>query len=252
MRRPITCERGIACRSCGRGARRRLDRPRRYTGGGGYHCGAAGGDGHWAAGANGHGATGTTARRQWRALCHELARRHGEAQNGSWSATTANGHSNSGTYGTTAYGTHYATGSYGGAVATNNGHWAAEDNGNYAYGTHYYGAATYAGAYHPPAVVNQYYATGCYNCGGWSAAGAAAAGAVAGVAVGAAIGAARPRRRQSLPSRRPTPSARLCRLPPGCVYAPVGGRAYYACNGVWFTPITARTVLYYAIVPAPT
>ena len=154
-----------------------------YTGGGG-RWGAGASDGHWAAGADGHygsGTYGTTS-----GGTHYATTSRGgsaEASNGSWSSTSASGHSNSGSYGTTAYGTHYATGSYGGAVATNNGHWAGESNGQYAYGSHYEGGATYAGAYHPPAVVNQYYGTGCYNCGGWG-------GAAAGVAVGAAVGAA--------------------------------------------------------------
>ena len=65
------------------------------------------------------------------------------ASNGSWSATSANGHTNSGSYGTTAYVTHYTTGSYDGAVATNKPHWAATSNGQYAYGTRYNGGSTY-------------------------------------------------------------------------------------------------------------
>jgi hypothetical protein len=221
----------------------------------GGRWGAAACDGHWAAGANGHGATGTYGTTS-SGEHYATSSRGGSAtaQNGSWSAIGANGHTNSGTYGTTAYGTHYATGSYGGAVATNDGHWAAEDNGNYAYGSHYAGSTTYAGAYHPPTVVNQYYGTGCYNCGGWSAAGAAAAGAAAGVALGTAIGVA---------AASPPPAAVpvvvapyaigdvYVALPQGCTYAPVGGKAYYACNGAWFHPYYGANGLYYAVVPAP-
>src|SRR5580692_261544 len=151
---------------------------------GGGHYGAAASNGHWAAGANGHTASGTYGTTA--GGTHYATNSKGgsaEAGNGSWSSQSASGKTNSGSYGTTAYGTHYATGSYGGAVATNNGHWAGESNGQYAYGSHYEGGATYAGAYHPPAVVNQYYGTGCYSCGGWGA-------AAAGLAVGTAIGAA--------------------------------------------------------------
>jgi hypothetical protein len=43
----------------------------------------------------------------------------------------------------------------------------------------------YYGAYHPPVVVNTY-STGCYNCGGWSAAGAAVTGVVVGAAIASA------------------------------------------------------------------
>ena len=75
---------------------------------------------------------------------------------GSWSATGARGG--------TASGSHYGT----------SGSWSAHGAyGGTAYGGHYYGG-TYP-AYHPPTTVNVY-GSGCYNCGGWHAAGAAAAG----------------------------------------------------------------------------
>ena len=38
-----------------------------------------------------------------------------------------------------------------------------------------------------------YYGSGCYNCGGWSTAGAAAAGAAVGVVAGAAVASANTR-----------------------------------------------------------
>ncbi|MGT2494884.1 hypothetical protein ACU4GD_41995 [Cupriavidus basilensis] len=60
-------------------------------------------------------------------------------------------------------------------------------SGATAYHSPYYGA-TYP-AYHPPVVVNNY-GSGCYNCGGWSTAGAAAAGVVVGAAAGAAVASA--------------------------------------------------------------
>jgi hypothetical protein len=58
-----------------------------------------------------------------------------------------------------------------------------------AYHAPYYGTAAVYPAYHPPTTVNVY-GSGCYNCGGWSTAGAAAAGAVVGMAVGAAAASA--------------------------------------------------------------
>jgi hypothetical protein len=155
---------------------------------------------------------------------------------------------NSGSYGTTGYGTHYATGSYGGAVATNNGHWAAAGgNGGYAYGTHYNGTTPYGGAYHPPTVANQYYGTGCYNCGGWSG-GAVAAGVVAGVAVGAATGAAAANANAAAAY---VPGTVYAALPAGCGYSTYYGNAYYNCGGTWFSPAFGANGLYYRVVPPP-
>jgi hypothetical protein len=215
-----------------------------YSGG---HWGAAAGGGHWAAGANGHYGSGTYGTNS--SGTHYATDARGgsvEASNGSWASKSASGQKNSGSYGTTSYGTHYATGSYGGAVATNNGHWGAESGGQYAYGTHYAGSATYGGAYHPPAVVNQYYGTGCYDCGGWSGAGAAA---VAGVAVGAAVATANARATYAA-----TPYAYgdvYAALPAGCGYTPYGGVAYYNCGGTIFSPAYGANGVYYRVVPPP-
>ena len=72
---------------------------------------------------------------------------------------------------------------YGGTTSAEYGHGA--------YHSTPYGATAYpppppgAYAYHPPTTVN-YYGAGCYNCGGYSTAGAVAAGVVVGAAVGAA------------------------------------------------------------------
>ena len=57
-----------------------------------------------------------------------------------------------------------------------------------AYHSSYYGTTAYP-AYHPPTTVNVY-GSSCYNCGGWSSAGAAAAGVAVGVAVGATVASA--------------------------------------------------------------
>ena len=170
---------------------------------------------------------------------------HWAASDGHW-AGSYNGHTDSGTYGTTANGTHYATGNYGGAVATNDGNWAASKNGQYAYGNHYYGTTGYG--YHPPTVVNQYYGTGCYNCGGWSSGGAAVAGAAVGVAAGVAIGAAAT---SSAYAAGYAAGSVYAALPAGCIYTPIGGTAYYQCNGVWFVPGYGANGTYYSVVPAP-
>jgi len=63
--------------------------------------------------------------------------------------------------------------------------------------TPYYGG-TYA-TYHPPTTVN-YYGSGCYNCGGWSTAGAAAAGAAVGMAAGTAAASANTAANAQLPA----------------------------------------------------
>ena len=130
----------------------------------------------------------------------------------------------------------------------NDGHVAAESNGQYAYGTHYAGTTTYAGAYHPPTVVNQYYGTGCYNCGGWG-------GAAAGVAVGAAVGVAA----ASVANADAAAAMHsgyvvgdiYAALPAGCGYSPVGGVAYYTCGGAWFSPYYGANGMYYRAVQTP-
>jgi hypothetical protein len=217
-----------------------------YTPGGG-HWGSAGSDGHWAGDWNGHtggGSYGTTAN----GTHYATTDRGGSAtaSDGSWSSQSASGRTNSGTYGTTAYGTHYATGSYGGTVATNNGNWAAGRNGQYAYGNTYTGAGGYG--YHPPAVVNQYYGTGCYNCGGWGSGAAVAAGAVAGAAVGVAAGASVA---SNAYAAGYAAGSVYAALPAGCIYTPVGAQTYYQCNGIWFTPSYGANGTYYSVVPAP-
>ncbi len=169
------------------------------------------------------------------------------AGNGSWGAKGANGYSNSGHYGTTSNGTHYATGSYGGAVATNNGAWAGTKNGQYAYGNTYHGGTAYYGggngAYHPPAVVNAYYGSGCYNCGGWNGGAVVAAGAV-GLAAGAAIGAA-----AAAPAY--AYGTTYAGLPSGCIVSAAGRATYYSCNGTWFAPYYGANGTYYRVIPPP-
>jgi hypothetical protein len=164
---------------------------------------------------------------------------------GSWSATGFRGGTASGGDGSWS-----ATGFRGGTASGGDGSWqASSPYGTAVYGGYdrYYGG-TYA-TYHPPTVVNSYYGAGCYNCGGWAAAGAAlglAAGAAgantatadayaAGVAAGSAY---------TIGAIYPT-------LPSGCAYSPVGNASYYLCSGTWFSPAYGANGVYYRVVPAP-
>ncbi len=144
-----------------------------------------------------------------------------------------------------------ATGSYGGAVATNNGHWAGESNVQHAYGTHYAGTTTYAEKplFHPPTAVNQHrHGTGCYNCGGWSGAGAVAAG----VAVGAAVGVAAANTANANAAAAAYANGTIyAALPAGCAYTPFNGATYYNCGAAWFSPAYGANGVYYRVVPPP-
>jgi hypothetical protein len=122
---------------------------------------------------------------------------------------------------------------------------AVGSNGQYAYGTRYTGTAAYGGAYHPPTVVNQYYGTGCYNCGGWGG-GAAVAGAAVGVAAGAAAANA-----SAAAAYTYAPGTVYAALPAGCGYSAYYGRAYYHCGETWFSPAYGANGLYYRVVPPP-
>jgi hypothetical protein len=150
---------------------------------------------------------------------------------GSWNASGARGTASGGD------GSWNATGAYG-----------ATASGGY---DHYYGG-TYYGAYHPPTVVNTY-STGCSNCGGWYAAGAAATGAVIGAtaanvnnantyAEGYAAGAENTA--YAMGAIYPT-------LPPGATIQTIGSATYYLYNGVWFSPSYGANGVYYRVVPTP-
>jgi hypothetical protein len=140
--------------------------------------------------------------------------------------------------------------------------------GEGAYHSTPYGTTAYAPpppaayAYHPPTTVN-YYASGCYNCGGWPAAGAAAAGAVVGAAAasavdasqeqaattqaynaGVAAGAAQASTTYVMGNVYPT-------LPSGCAMPNVHGTTYYLCGNTWFQPTYGANGVYYKVVPAP-
>ncbi len=145
-----------------------------------------------------------------------------------------------------------------------------------AYGGTAYGDAHYGGAYHPPTVavypgyhppvtVNNY-GSGCYNCGGWSTAGAAAAGAAVGVAVGATVASANTAAASAnaynagvaagataAVAAQPTymMGAIYPTIPPGCVTPKIQGTTYYLCGNTWFQPSYGANGVYYRVVPTP-
>ena len=152
-------------------------------------------------------------------------------------------------------GSWHATGAQGGSASGGDGYW----HGTSAYGTTAYGGynryygGTYA-TYHPPTTVNNYYGSGCYNCGGWSAAGAAAVGLAAGTAIGAASASAASANAYAAGVAAGSAYAMgaiYATLPTGCVYSPFGGLTYYRCGASWLSPCYGANGLYYRVVPVP-
>jgi hypothetical protein len=205
------------------------------------------------------------------------ANRYGGSTSHSYGHTSHSnpyGGSTSHTYGegtehTNAYGGSTAHGWYGGTEHTNvYGGTTAGAYGAGAVHTTPYGATTayhgaYYPAYHPPTTVN-YYGSSCYNCGGWSTAGAVAAGAVVGMAAGAAIASSS----ASANTAAATSSAYsagyaagaanayaigaiYATLPAGCQANIVNGMTYDLCGGAWFQPSYGANGVYYKVVPTP-
>jgi hypothetical protein len=133
---------------------------------------------------------------------------------------------------------------------------------------------TWNGSVGQPAVVNHYSSSGCYSCGGWAApAGAALTGGGAKSVLGTALGAAALNSEtgdgavaaggNAAPasaygqgvapgSGRPYPiGAKYATLPAGCAYHPVGGMAYYTCNGSWLSPAYGANGIYYRVMAMP-
>jgi hypothetical protein len=99
-------------------------------------------------------------------------------------------------------------------------------------------------------VVNSYYGSGCYNCGGWATAGAAAAG----VAIGAASAQANTANAYAAgvaAGSAYATGAIYPTLPAGCVYSPTGGASFYHCGETWFSPSSGANGVYYRVVSAP-
>src|SRR5215470_10869466 len=168
-----------------------------------------------------------------------------------------------------------AQGAYGGSASGGEGHWTATNaSGTTAYhttgyGTTAYGTTTYGGyhyyggsyaTYHPPTTVN-YYGSSCYNCGGWSTAGAAAAGAAVGMVAGAAVASANTSAATSNAysagyaagsvNTAYAMGAIYATLPASCSTATAGDTTYYLCGSTWFRPSYGANGVYYRVVPAP-
>jgi len=162
---------------------------------------------------------------------------------GSWSASGYRGGSASG-----GDGSWNATGYRGGTASGGGGSWQAHGaSGGSAYGgyDHYYGGSY--STYHPPTVVNTY-GSGCYNCGGWAAAGAVAAGA----AIGAASATAASQNAYAAgyaAGSMYSVGAIYATLPGACEYRPIIGA--YDCSGTWFQSAYGAGGVYYRVIPAP-
>jgi hypothetical protein len=137
------------------------------------------------------------------------------------------------------------------------------------YGGYFNGpTGTWNGSVGQPAVVNHYYSSGCYSCGGWAARpGATATGDSSKLALGTALGAGALNSETAdsaaavanahasavaAGSARPYPiNAKYATLPAGCAYHPVGGMTYYICNGSWLSPAYGANGIYYRVVAMP-
>jgi hypothetical protein len=252
-----------------------------------------------------HGASGTTRTNAWGGSAYHsygsnstsFSGRYGGSGTHTYgqgtSYTTAAGTSVNHSYGSgqttanTAYGgsaTHYAGGGYtatsaSGATVAGNDHYYGGAYGAYSHPpTGYYPAYP---AYHPPVVVASY--PSCYNCGGWSAAGAAAVGMTAGMVTGAAIASSANSASNanayaagvaagsantaattnaynagvaagvSMSGQTPgyTVGEIVAVLPAGCVTPTVNGKAYYLCGNTWFSAAYGANGVYYRVVPTP-
>ncbi len=156
----------------------------------------------------------------------------------------------------------------GGSASGGGGSWSASSPyyNTSAYHTPYYGTTayhdTYYGgsypAYHPPTTVDVYGSSGCYDCGGWSTAGAAVAGAAVGVAAGEAVASSSSSNAYAAgyaagsagPPSYPM-GAIVTTLPPGCSVTTVGGTTYYLSGSTWFKPSYGANGVYYRVVPTP-
>ena len=162
------------------------------------------------------------------------------------------GWSHSGAYGTASGGggSWSASGYRGGTASGGGGSWQATGAyGTSAYGHAYYGGTYYGGTYstyHPPTVVNSYYGSGCYDCGGWNTAGAAAVGGFLGARL------AQIRAEQAAPAAPVYVMGGIYpTLPSGCTQSSQGGGSLYDCNGTWFSAAFGANGVYYRVVPAP-
>jgi hypothetical protein len=104
----------------------------------------------------------------------------------------------------------------------------------------------------------------CYNCGGWSTAGAAAASAVVGAATATAVASANTQAATTnaynagvaagVASTAPVTyvtGAIYPSLPSGCITPNVHGTTYDLCGNTWFKPSYGANGVFYVVVAAP-
>ena len=98
----------------------------------------------------------------------------------------------------------------------------------------------------------------CYNCGGWSTAGAAAAGAAVGLVAGAAVASANTSAATSsaysagyAAGSTYAMNAIYATLPSGAAPVTVGDSHYYQCGSTWFQPSYGANGVYYRVVSEP-
>lgn len=167
---------------------------------------------------------------------------------GSWSATGYRGGTASGGDGSWS-----AHGADGGSASGGGGYWhATGESGTTVYGGYnrYYGG-TYD-TYHPPVTVNDYYGSGCYDCGGWNTAGAAAVGLAAGSMIGAAAAGQESANAYAAGVAAGEAVGSVATvLPANCVYTPVAAASYYRCGTVWYQPSYGANGVFYRVVMAP-
>jgi hypothetical protein len=105
-----------------------------------------------------------------------------------------------------------------------------------------------------------YYGSGCYNCGGWSTAGAAAARSRHGCRRGRGLVQDRRRHLEAYSAGYASGSAAsptyamgaiYATLPAGCLPTSVGGKTYDLCGNTWFQPSYGANGVYYRVVPTP-
>ena len=162
-----------------------------WSGKGAFGGCASGGGGSWSEGANGGSASGGGG--SWSGTAPMAAPRRVEAARGV-ASIGAGGSARA----------KVASGGEGSWVAKVPTEAPEPDTGTSTYGNTYHASNNYAtttysssgtyyggsySTYHPPTTVN-YYGSSCYNCGGWSTAGAAAAGVAVGAVVGATVASA--------------------------------------------------------------
>jgi hypothetical protein len=98
------------------------------------------------------------------------------------------------------------------------------------------------------------YGSGCYNCGGWAAAGAAVTGAVVGASIASAnasAAAANANAAAAASNLAYSMGEIVATIPSGCTTPNVQGTTYYVCGNTWFSASYGANGVYYRVVTAP-